>query len=287
MWNRKMLKENAKASLRKYYWQMFLVALVLMLIGGTSSSGPFGGSGGSSGRDGGNSPGMNYNSFVPDLKPDIGPGVNFVEFRDGQINLPFLSDPSLFMDYILFIAAGATLLIIVFYAVWRIFLGYPLEVGCRKFFVRTADDKPDLNHMKFCFNNETYWNVVKAMFMRSLFNFFWYLALIIPGIIKSYAYSMVPFLLADNPHLNYDEAIGLSQEMTLGHKFNMFVLDLSFIGWYFLGLLLCGIGGIFVNPYYHATRAELYLNLRETAIEKGLCTPDLLNLSSHTETPFL
>lgn len=59
------------------------------------------------------------------------------------------------------------------------------------------------------------------------------------------------------------EALSLSRQMMQGHKFNAFVLSLSFIGWEFLGLLLCGIGILFVQPYVDATFAELYAVLRE------------------------
>jgi len=60
--------------------------------------------------------------------------------------------------------------------------------------------------------------------------------------------------------------------MTMGHKLDMFILDLSFIGWYFLGALALGIGVLFVNPYADATNAELYLVLRKNALEQGMCT---------------
>jgi len=70
----------------------------------------------------------------------------------------------------------------------------------------------------------------------------------------------------------YKRALELSEKMTYGHKFNIFVLRLSFIGWYLLGVLACCIGVIFVPPYEHATMAELYLVLRQQAIERT-CVP--------------
>lgn len=74
---------------------------------------------------------------------------------------------------------------------------------------------------------------------------------------------MVPYLLADNPDMDQREAFRLSKEMMNGNKFATFVLELSFIGWYLLGILLCCIGGIFVNPYYEMTFVELYWTLRD------------------------
>jgi uncharacterized membrane protein len=119
--------------------------------------------------------------------------------------------------------------------------------------------------------------IIKTMLLSKIFIFLWSLLLIIPGIIKSYAYRMVPYILADNPNIGAEKAIELSNEMTRGHKFDMFVLDLSFIGWYLLGTLALGIGVFLVMPYDNATNAELYLVLRNDAIKNNLCSyEDLL-----------
>jgi uncharacterized membrane protein len=83
---------------------------------------------------------------------------------------------------------------------------------------------------------------------------------------------MVPYILADNPNIGVEKAISLSTEMTMGHKLDMFVLDLSFLGWYLLGTLAFGIGIFFVMPYDNATKAELYLSLRENALRNNLCS---------------
>lgn len=87
---------------------------------------------------------------------------------------------------------------------------------------------------------------------------------------RQYAYRMVPWILGDNPTIGRQRALNLSIEMTRGHKFNMFVLDLSFIGWFLLGVLACGIGTLFVLPYAEATQAELYDRLRALSVEKGI-----------------
>lgn len=283
MWTRRALKERAKGTLRKYYWQAFVVALVLMIVGGTSIGGPFNGGGGGSGS-GSNSNNPPISTNLEENITNQLPSMDSFQF-DGDFDLEKLDRIPFLPWFIGAAAIGTVMFFVAFSLVWRVFLGYPVEVGCRKFFVKATTDEQAFNQMTSCFNNETYWNVVKTMFMRGLFNFLWYLALIIPGIIKSYAYSMVPYLLADNPKLDYNEAIGLSQEMTLGHKFDMWVLDLSFIGWYLLGLLACGLGGVFVNPYYESTRAELYLVLRGAAVEKGLCSPEQLNLTVEGDAP--
>lgn len=86
----------------------------------------------------------------------------------------------------------------------------------------------------------------------------WTLLLIIPGIVKSYEYRLVPYILSEEPYLPSDEVISKSRDMTDGHKWDMFVLDLSFLGWHLLGYLFFGIGSIFVHPYEQATYAKLY-----------------------------
>ena len=92
----------------------------------------------------------------------------------------------------------------------------------------------------------------------------WLLLLIVPGVIKAYEYSMIPYLLAENPNLSASQAFSLSKQMTTGQKMDLFVLDLSFLGWIILGLICCGIGILFVLPYPEATRAKVYLILKES-----------------------
>jgi len=160
----------------------------------------------------------------------------------------------------------------------RVFLGYVLEVGGRKYFIRAAEDDVDMGYLGFAFEGNRYIEIIKAMLYRGVLIFLWTLLLIIPGIIKSYAYRMVPYILADNPNIGYNRAVELSNEMTMGHKCDIWILDLSFIGWYFLGALALGIGTLFVRPYEDSTNAELYLKLREIAINNGMCTYEELNL---------
>lgn len=94
----------------------------------------------------------------------------------------------------------------------------------------------------------------------------------IPVINRQYAYRMVPWILGDNPQIGRRRALRLSIAMTRGHKMDMFVLDLSFIGWFLLGLLGCGVGILFVIPYYQAVQAELYAKLRGFSVDSGLAS---------------
>lgn len=92
----------------------------------------------------------------------------------------------------------------------------------------------------------------------------WTLLFIIPGLIKSYSYRMVPYILSDNEDMSATEAITKSREIMNGNKWRAFVLDLSFIGWVFLSCITLGLVGIFyVAPYISATEAELYEAIKD------------------------
>lgn len=96
----------------------------------------------------------------------------------------------------------------------------------------------------------------------NILTFLWTLLLIVPGIIKSLAYSQAFYILADNPEISVDNAIKQSIEMMKGHKMDLFILNLSFIGWHILGLLTLGIAYIYIYPYYNTTCAVFYENLK-------------------------
>ena len=145
----------------------------------------------------------------------------------------------------------------------RIFLLRPLEVGCRRYFLEDIIRPAELDCLKAGFSGN-YRNVVWVMFCRDIFIFLWTLLLIVPGIVKSYEYRMVPYVLAENPDLSREEAFALSKRMMDGDKMNAFILDLSFIGWAILTILTCGLVGIFYyQPYLALTDAALYQTLKK------------------------
>lgn len=120
--------------------------------------------------------------------------------------------------------------------------------------------KPDAKDAFSGFDD--FFSAFKVTFLVGLYTFLWSLLFIIPGIVKSYSYSMSLFILADNKGKSARECIKESMAMTDGHKMELFVLDLSFIGWGFLVTLTCGIAYIWVGPYMSATRANAYETLR-------------------------
>ena len=140
----------------------------------------------------------------------------------------------------------------------RIFVLNPLNVSIYSFFLHNSTGEAKGTHLGDGFKSN-YLNVTKTMFFSNLWIFLWTLVLIVPGIIKSYAYRMVPYILAENPDINTNEALARSEEMMMGNKWKSFVFDLSFIGWHLLSVITGGIVGIFWTfPYVLASNAELY-----------------------------
>ena len=113
-------------------------------------------------------------------------------------------------------------------------------------------------------------NFLKAFLvplLQRLFVSLWSLLFVIPGVIMAYAYSMAIYVANDNPELSAMDAIRKSRELMDGHKWDLFVLDLSFIGWILLCLLTCGIGFFFLAPYIEMAHVEFYRELTEQVTE--------------------
>lgn len=166
------------------------------------------------------------------------------------------SNPLVILPIIIFGLVFMAIAIAVF-----VFLFSPLEMGARKFYIEYLNNNENLSEIAFPFKSKSYFNIVKVLFITRLFIFLWSLLLIIPGIIKAYQYKFVSYILAENPELTASEALDISTEMTQGHKMDMFVMDLSFIGWYILGAICFGVGVFFVNPYRDTSFAMLYMQL--------------------------
>ncbi len=108
-------------------------------------------------------------------------------------------------------------------------------------------------------------NFVNALVLyltNAIFTALWSLLFIIPGIIKSYSYSMSFFIMAENPQITASEARRKSIDMMKGNKWRLFCLDFSFIGWYLLCLLTLGILTLWVVPYVQTAYAEFYSDLK-------------------------
>lgn len=123
-----------------------------------------------------------------------------------------------------------------------------------------AGTKPEIADTFYGFKD--LWAAFKLNFFVGLFTFLWSLLLIIPGIIKALSYSMAHYILAENPGMAAFEAINRSKAMMDGHKADLFVLMLSFIGWSLLGAITFGIAYIWIIPYMSATYVNFYNTIK-------------------------
>lgn len=141
-------------------------------------------------------------------------------------------------------------------------LGGPLNYGKSRMFLKQARDGQDMNLADLFkgFTEDLGGNIVLAL-ATALFTFLWALLFVIPGIVKGYAYSQVFYIKADHPEYDWKACIEESKRMMQGHKGELFVLDLSFIGWFFVGALCLGVGTLWVTPYMEATKAHFYQTL--------------------------
>lgn len=92
--------------------------------------------------------------------------------------------------------------------------------------------------------------------------------LIIPGVILSYCWYFAPYVIAEKPGIGLSRAWGNSNKITKGHKWELFKLDLSFLGWYLLIPLTCGLAAIYVLPYITTTKALYYENFKIRALQE-------------------
>ena len=143
-------------------------------------------------------------------------------------------------------------------------MGYALSVAFLN--VSRTQCNPQLESM-FTVYRDNFLKAFLVPLLQGLFVFLWSLLFVIPGIIMAYAYSMAIYVANDNPELSAMDAIRKSRELMNGHKWDLFVLDLSFIGWIFLCLLTCGIGFFFLAPYIEMAHVEFYRELTEQATE--------------------
>lgn len=145
---------------------------------------------------------------------------------------------------------------------WGIFVVNVLEVGLFRFFLKNREKDTPISELSVPFQ-KNYKNIVAVQFFKSLYIFIGTICLIVPGVILYYKYYFVSYLLADNPNLTTEEALEQSSKMTDGLKFDIFIFDLSFIGWYILSSLIPFLGNYVIYPYVYASRSELYVCLKE------------------------
>lgn len=117
------------------------------------------------------------------------------------------------------------------------------------------------------YNKELFSRVLTTTLLYYVYVFLWSLLLLIPGCIKAYSYAMTPYILKDNPEMKNNAAIEESMRMMDGHKLELFLLDLSFIGWAILSILTCCIGFLWLTPYMNMARVNFYEDLKKASVE--------------------
>ncbi len=284
MWSRKVIKNMAKDAVKRNYWKMVLIGLLLAFLTGelvsitdeidsndlrnfTHDKYSY-----SYEYDFDDEYGDDF--FDDDYDDDFFDDEDFDDDYSYEYNMPFDRG---FKNYIenhvpfghsrqmrALLAASVGFIITIFIIAAAIgilltaFIFNPLVVGGNKFFYNNIKKNEDLGVVSFAFDHG-YKNVTYTMFMRDLYTFLWTLLFIIPGLIKAYEYRMIPYLLAENPDMSCEDAFKISRRMMDGNKWDAFVFDLSFIGWAILSAITFNIVGIFYYfPYYFQASAMLY-----------------------------
>ena len=141
----------------------------------------------------------------------------------------------------------------------------PLAWGYRVFFLRLIRQENTAYERLFDGFSQ-YTRILIAEFLKGIYILLWLLLLIIPGIVKEYSYAMTEFILKENPEMSGEEAICESMRIMDGHKMQLFMLDLSMIGWVILSFLTLGIGFMFLIPYNYSAHAHFYEELKAERI---------------------
>jgi uncharacterized membrane protein len=146
---------------------------------------------------------------------------------------------------------------------WSLFIDGALLLGWSSFFLHLCRSKKA--NIDLLFSYFTSWHRyirgVVSYVLPLIYLLLWSLLFLIPGIIKSFSYAMTNYILIDHPELSVNQSITKSRKMMNGHKWKLFVLLLSFIGWFLLSLLTLGIGFIWLIPYLQTAITQFYLSL--------------------------
>lgn len=241
MWTRAELKSRAKANLSRYYGPALLVSFIAKLF---------------SSKGGGTSTGVadSVGNMNVGTGADAGILSGMTENLDSVISNPGFRG----------VIASILVVSIIVGLVLAVLVAPVIIVGKNRFYMESREAGYSVGAGKLLWGfKHGYLNIVWTMFLKNLFVILGTCCCIVPGFYFSYCYYMVPYILAENPDMKATDALKLSKEMMEGHKWNTFILEVSFWGWWLVGALACGIGGIFIQPYYDATFAELYAELRQ------------------------
>ncbi len=239
--DRVKIKETAKELLKKNHWLCVGVTLIVTLLGSINLD---------------FSSSVDYSQVIEDIpySYSFSSIIDSILAQSETESLPLM---------LLSFALGILI---------TVFIKNQVSVGSCRFFLKYRKNQPtDVGEIFQSYRDKTFINVAKATFIRDLYIFLWSMLCFIPGIIKTYEYAAVNYILAVNPTIEYSRALDLSKRIMNGHKIELFELQISFLGWHILSLFTCGLLSIFyVNPYYTIAEAEFFAYVRELAIFNGV-----------------
>ena len=222
----KELRTKAWESLKGKYWMAFAVIIVTGLIGSIG------------------------NAFIS-FGQQLGEVLGMVE--------PAELDSTMAIGAL--VLSGVVIISAIIGGLYSIFVTDALTVGTCNYFIKNTDSKPSFKDIFSGFKVK-YGRNIGTLLLAGIKTFLWTLLFIIPGIIKSYEYSIIPYILADDPEISSKDAFKKAKQMMKGNKWRLFKLEFSFIGWFVLCVLTLGIGTFFLIPYVSAATAEFYAELK-------------------------
>ena len=222
----KELRKKAWESLKGKYWMAFAVIIVTGLIGSVGNA--------------------------------------FVTFGQNLSEVLGLVDPAE-MDSTMAIGAlvlnGVVIVSAIIGALFSIFVTNAITVGVSNYFIKNTDSKPSFADAFSGFKVK-YSRNIGTLLLVGIKTVLWSILFIIPGIIKTYEYAIIPYILAEDPEISSKDAFNKAKQMMKGNKWRLFKLEFSFIGWFLLCVLTLGIGTFFLIPYVNAATAEFYVELK-------------------------
>ncbi len=247
--DRVAMKKRAKELLSKNYG--YCLAVTLIMSAGSLLSGGFS-----------FSTNINLESTTPVNPADLSQFQNIIE--------TLFTNP-----FVIIGAVVGGLAASVFGLAFSAFVINQLHIGGLRFFLKNRKNYPnDLKTIFASYTDKTFLNIAKVTVVRDIVVTLGYCLFYIPGIIWQLQYFAVDYILAVRPDINRVEAFNLSKNMMKGHKADLVVLYISFIGWSLLTVFTCGILGVlYVSPYLKLTLTEFYSSVREDAINRGVISP--------------
>lgn len=229
MWTRQELKSRAKGGLKRNYWKVvFLSLLITLIFVGTAA---------------------NVRSGMEDGTVNDA----MAEASSGQVATAATG-----------LLAGISIGGGVISALFRAVCDNPLKVGIANYCLNAVDGNAPLQDINVGFKPKYLANVW-ALLLRDIVVSLWGVLLVVPGIVMGLAYSQVEYIMAENPGMSPKEAMAKSRAMMQGYKWKLFVLDLSFLGWDILSAFTFGILNVFyVAPYKMLTKAALYQEIKKS-----------------------